>query len=213
MVHALAPAAARFAVYGFACSVAFGIVVAIPGLASGGTIYEYVGNPFDTIVDEAEPSGSYTTSMRIEGFVELATPLAADLDLEVVDSLVLDFSFSDGRQTIDTGVIGIDVTFLFSTDATGDILDWLFALRRTPLPTGPGDVGGVISSLGGSDLALLGVCQASGPSGCADLSNDEGRVVGAPASAWTIVPEPSTGALAALGLIALACRGRRSARG
>src|SRR4051812_46238792 len=76
--------------------------------------YTYTGTPFSTV------SGPYTTSDKVTGFVELASPLAPNLGQCLMSVTPLAFSFSDGVQTIDSSnATSVDVRF--TTNSTGAI--------------------------------------------------------------------------------------------
>jgi hypothetical protein len=79
------------------------------------TTYVYTGNPF------TEVAPPYTTSMFVTGMLTLASPLAANMPLTGVTPL--DFSFSDGVQTI----VNQNESFAsvqFATGPTGMITQW-----------------------------------------------------------------------------------------
>jgi hypothetical protein len=173
-----------------------------PRVSEASVIYSYLGNTFATIVDEPLPAGTYDTGMRIQGWLELAAPLAPNLVDEPFDGSVLAFSFNDGRQTIETGV-GHHISIVFSTDGAGTILDWVFGVRVVPNPVNAGDLGGSITSIGSPafDTVMTAVCLTPGPSGCM-LGSDRASRSGA-RGVWTLVPEPSTAALMGLGALVL----------
>ena len=94
---------------------ALAVVVLSVTAVQADTTYVYTGNPF---TDVAPP---YTTSMFVTGMVTLASPLPANMPLTPVTSL--DFSFSDGVQTIlkqNGGFGGAE----FATGPTGMITQW-----------------------------------------------------------------------------------------
>jgi hypothetical protein len=81
------------------------------------TIYTYTGNPFTSVF------GPYTTSDRVTGFFDLATPLANNLPETVISPI--SFSFSDGVQTITNTTPGVVVgSFSVATDASGKPEFW-----------------------------------------------------------------------------------------
>jgi hypothetical protein len=80
------------------------------------TIYSYTGNPFGVA------SGPYTASDRVTGSFDVSSPLAPNLNNALItpDS----FSFTDGIQLANETLIPHG-RFFISTDATGDISDWV----------------------------------------------------------------------------------------
>ena len=79
--------------------------------------YVYTGNPFTNV------SGPYTTSDRVTARVTLASPLPANMSLQIVTSLA--FSFSDGVQTLTNLTPLASPSFSFQTDASGNIFAWI----------------------------------------------------------------------------------------
>jgi hypothetical protein len=83
-------------------------------------------------------AGSYNTSMRLTGMIQTSSPIppnASDLDiLGLIDS----FSFSDGVNTLTEANATLAPLSLFesglvSTDADGEITDWVFVVRDLPI--------------------------------------------------------------------------------
>jgi hypothetical protein len=91
------------------------------------TTYVYTGNPFTFAVSP------YTTSDRVTGTVELASPLPPNFDLATVSPLA--FSFSDGVQTITSATVGEVGVFKFHTDSTGSITEWEVSLMANTADT------------------------------------------------------------------------------
>src|SRR5947207_7645864 len=91
------------------------------------TTYVYTGNPFTFAVSP------YTTSDRVTGTVELASPLPPNFDLATVSPLA--FSFSDGVQTITSATVGEVGVFKFHTDSTGSITEWEVSLMANVADT------------------------------------------------------------------------------
>lgn len=86
------------------------------GLAAGGTLYQYTGNPFTSAI------GDYTTGDRITGTLTFATPLAPGLVSTDVTASVVAYSFSDGVQAYTEATPGVGETVFVSTDSNGDIV-------------------------------------------------------------------------------------------
>jgi hypothetical protein len=185
-------------------------------LCSAGTdaralaIYQYVGPSFDAFVDNAEPPGSYDSSMRVTATIVLAAPLAPNSGFDICCNPLtpLAYSFHDGRQTL-TELNSI-AYFIGQTDGTGAIQYWEMTIIES-------SAGGVIT-INNSPLSeeedfvldrgeLGNTCSAEV---CEDPGvGDTGSFLSsaaADAGTWTLVPEPSTAALLALGLLVLARR-------
>ena len=101
-------------------------ILLVSSQAQANVVYSYVGNHFTSIVDNAHPSGTYDTSMRVTGFLELANPLLAGMPLTDIGSpgLVLNFSFSDGRNSIAANDPTLSSAFHIGTNAAGVIDSW-----------------------------------------------------------------------------------------
>src|SRR5262249_11148474 len=89
-------------------------------------VYTYTGNTFNPnlIADDvivAVP-GSYDPTMRVTGTITLANALAPNLPLQDITASLLDYSFNDGRNTLDKA--NSQGVFQIETDATGAILNW-----------------------------------------------------------------------------------------
>jgi hypothetical protein len=182
------------------CSSTLGSVLVLLLAASpisANVVYQYVGNNFDTIIDGTAPAGTYTTDMSVMGSFELTAPLAPNLAVGSTGTItadILSFSFSDGRSTLtestpNIGSNGI-LSFEVSTDALGAIVGWAIAI-------GAGDAG--VSPPGllietSSDFTNFdsGEIHESGGMDIGSITNSPGT--------WTLVPEPGTGSLLALGL-------------
>jgi hypothetical protein len=107
----------------------------VPLTLHADTVYTYTGNDFDRF-DYANTS--YSTS----DFVSLSFDLAAPLGPNLVTQIVLPtiYTVSDGVETVYPSMVS-GSAFIFSTDASGNIIDWnlvfeQFDTYRLILPTG-----------------------------------------------------------------------------
>jgi hypothetical protein len=178
-----------------------GLVLSLNAPAWANAIYTYTGNPFTTVL------APYTTADRVTATMTLTSPLAPNLPGTDLTPNLVDLIMSDGVQTIHLANPGPGtpdiITFVY-TDATGAISSWEVNL--------------------GSDIqidpvtnALVGV---STTGGTAFQKNDNGLVLTSPTTfatgsvlnnqgVWTLVPEPGTVILLAMGLAAMPGLARR----
>ena len=97
------------------------VCVVLAPTASADTIYNYTGNPMTlTTTGTADVCGGGTSPCSITGTFTVATPLGDSMALTTITPEVLSFSFSDGNQTIDSGVTKFEV----GTDVNGNINAW-----------------------------------------------------------------------------------------
>ncbi len=193
----------RSAVWIVACSL--GVLMGHPMAARGQAVYEYTGNPFDSITDEEPPAGTFDTMMRVSGSVTFALPLAPNLAATDVTADVIDYELDDGRQTIDP-TIDTDFSFLVGTDANGDITTWaLFAQVMQILDGSLVQTHEIVSrtTAGGFDRGLRFVEDES-----TQLGTDIGLVGGN--GAWMMVPEPGSSSLLSAAFFALCGVGSRA---
>jgi hypothetical protein len=139
------------------------------------TVYNYTGKvlKYGTM--------PYSASNRITGSVTLAEPLGNNVSASVAP---IAFTFTDGKQTISNTTPDKSLLFIkfhFTTDATGQIIDWVVNVEIDNLQSSPGDS---ISSCG----------KFPGPEGCE--ANDTANYNSATSSGyndtpgiWTKVPQ------------------------
>jgi len=100
-------------------------------------IYSYIGNTFDTFINNTPPDGMYDATDRVTGFFTVPAPLAPNLDLfttGIITPQVSAFSFFDGRTTIDQNNFNPALFNVFnvSTDGVGTITFWEIRLFSGP---------------------------------------------------------------------------------
>ena len=97
--------------------------------AGASVTYSYVGRNFDRpIIDQHPPVGTFTDAMKITGTFELSNSIPPNVTM-FATSLVVSFSFFDGRNTISNSSADLlDTTFIFSTDTQGDLIAWRIGL-------------------------------------------------------------------------------------
>jgi len=110
-------------------------IAASPALAA--VVYGYSGDQFDTF----NSTTTYDTSNFISGTVTLENLLAANTTSTPV---ILDFSFTDGNQTLSMANGAAIVAMEFTTDEDS-ITNWRVELNI--LPSGPLDVGDVTQTI------------------------------------------------------------------
>lgn len=167
--------------------------------------YTYEGNFFVTISDFDPPPGSYSTTDRVTGSFTTASVLAANLPLQ--DLTPTAFSFNDGRNTLSSDTLGINViAFQIGTDAMASISKWDIEIQL-PFPNDPrliGDEELNIKTISGSfDFGQITYFHGTGTVG------DFGTVSNSPGTWAQATPEPSVLLLLGSGLAGL-CWYRRS---
>ena len=164
------------------------LLVWLASAANADVIYQYTGNPFTTV-----PS-PYSMGDFVSGTIQLSAVLPPDSGNVLLGSntpIALDgYSFSDGVGTL-TFANSIVALAQVSTNGSGAITVWSFEFSGTGhgivtqnVPPGPGS----IQDLGDTTVR-------------ASIVNDPGT--------WTLVPEPSTLTLSAIGLSVLAAARRK----
>jgi hypothetical protein len=182
---------------GMICLVAF----CAPRAMAGPITYYYTGPDF---LDVAAP---YTTSDSISGYFTLASPLGDNITLQITDYIPytgpvpsLDFSFSDGQQTIDTGNAFEDI-FTLDTNSIGQITHW-------DIDVGIFSNGAhYIHTQGFTAIQGFGYDSTSLAPGGADA--DTGTMQGTITDEAPTAPEPMSALLASTALLALAFAARK----
>jgi hypothetical protein len=171
-----------------------------PHSANADAIYQYTGNPFTIVISP------YTTADSVSGTIQLSAALPPNTD--GLGSIKLDgYSFTDGVQTLTSmnssilGNNGQPGNIALSTDGSGAITHWIIGIVTTLVGMGPEifteDVApNPISTTTAEDIGALGMPGSSGSN--ADTPGT-----------WTLVPEPSTLTISAIGLSVLAAAPRR----
>jgi len=176
-----------------------GLVLSLSASARANVIYTYTGNPFTTV------QAPYTTADRVTATMTLPNPLAANLSNVDVTANLVSLSMSDGVQTLDLANPGPGTNpFIiaeFSTDSSGNITAWGVQITTSVMTDPTSTVGVGILTHSGPSIKVIddGIEEAPPPTGSVS-----GVVRNAP-GVWTLVPEPGTVTLLAIGLFAMAC--------
>lgn len=168
----------------------FGLLLS--GLAQSATLYSYQGNNFTSVTDNSPPAGSYDTSMSITISLLFASDLT-EMPLTDISGLVLEYSFSDGRNTL-THLNSTLVNNSVAVDAGGEIIDANLSVFSS--------LGGVqsigeqelqISTNSFFDIGAITECVAEQVWGCSMSQQDVGSTLANP-GIWTkstVVPVPA----------------------
>ncbi len=168
------------------------VVGSIATSATASTRYYYEGNPFTDILDNSVVPGGYSSGDALSGWFDLASPLTLQPFTDI-SSLVLDFEFSDGNNTISA----VDATvsnFQVGVDATGDLTEWAIIIGEGATPVSAGELGddaAAFFTVSASSLAFdsgnYTICLASPCSTNLNTRFDQARVDDNPGT-WRSVP-------------------------
>jgi hypothetical protein len=155
-------------------------------VARADTIYSYSGPNFDEVFDDPNIAGIYTTSMHVSGFFTVTNPLGPNF---IGLTNPIDYSFSDGRQTLTPQNSSIPFFSVVATDAAGLVRNWNFQIVAGPSTVISTDFSFSDATVGsGEDIGRLAL-------------NEVGFFMtreGPPQGSWTIetlaVPGPVVGA-------------------
>ncbi|HEY1302224.1 MAG TPA: PEP-CTERM sorting domain-containing protein [Vicinamibacterales bacterium] len=210
---------------------AIAIVLASAQDARANFIYTYTSMPFEygrgDYVGLDPVLGENNGADRIFGFIVLSESFSATESLagpEIVTAGVLAYAFSDGHQVLTN--LNSTATFFLNVGLDGRPYVWDGALTRANNPTSFGWIiditsatGGVISSAAPFGRDMGEVASTDSANGGSTTIGDTGdrAVTTGPVTPWMwtathIVPEPSTVALLALGVLATARRSRNGNR-
>jgi hypothetical protein len=157
--------------------------------AQADVVYDYTG------LDYTVAFGSYTTSESVTGTFTLAAPLADNLNDAIISPV--SFSISDGLQTI-TNANAATSAFTFSTDATGNLTNWVITLTTSNTGGGAIDIDGPGSGTPGDQVEY----QNNSPNSSFAESIGSGTFTEV-APTPSPVPEPQSWALMLTGLALL----------
>ena len=174
----------------FALAVLATALLPLPCLADA--LYTYSGTHFTNVYGSL-----YSTSDLITGEFTVSSPLADNLSTVAITPV--SFNFSDGVQTIASSSIPLPgATFIVSTDASGNISQWLIDLHDA---SGL-DFSEISSTTFGTTQDSADFQTQSSP-GAAYITQDQGNAYSR--GTWTestVTPEPASLILSLTGLAA-----------
>jgi len=122
-----------------------------------------MGNNFTTVINSTGTAGTYDTSMSVSGFFTTELPLTSTSGVASgnlsghrdIGSLILGYSFNDGRQVLDQSNSTLSQEFLI--DANGVFTEWNFSVFEVdPSPHTASDIGNVINRQIATTFASIG---------------------------------------------------------
>jgi len=191
--------------------------------ASASLILDYQGLNFETFTTTTWTSGDpyqvFQPTDNISGFIELSSKLNSNATPSDISGLIVDFYFTDGVNIFDTSNATLSTFEVAATNVAGLPVDWniyievdsaLTNLKKSGLLT-------TASAGNGFDQGYDTLCDSRTydygrcTTGAHESHNQSGRVeYQSSPEQWSYraatVPEPSTLAIFALGMIGLASR-------
>ena len=145
-----------------ACLVSFSLHVSAVSY-----VYSYKGGNYNTITGSL-----FDSSMRLTGLVELAAPLESGLELATTNPT--SFTFNTGAfELTQTSTLSSSI-FNFSTDSSGNILDWSVELTESlPSPLSIGVTRNRLATTSFIDRSIIDEVIDSSPSGWLISISDE----------------------------------------
>jgi hypothetical protein len=163
------------------------LLLVLPAPLLADTVYTYTGNDFNTI---SSPS-VFTTADSISGSFTVATPLGANLEVEVQP---VSFSFSDGVETFTQANTTASSNLVVFTDASGDIIAWDISLISS-------DSTNVLTS--DDNFIDEGFALVNGVAESGFVEHDSGTWSVSETGDPSVAPEPSTLTFMATGALGL----------
>jgi hypothetical protein len=196
--------------------VAVGILIANVPLYAAPARYDYSGGPHFTQIQNNNPAATYDTSMGVSGFIVFADTLAPDTSYNVnggtlvLPPSILDWSFSDGVQTLTPSNSILPFLAIHTSNDTSLFSNWNISVHRLAGPnesTTPGAISTNFSPGNNGNLQEGGQVVDSTSPGCSPFCQSFGSVIqfanGDAASltpgAWTLHPVPLPAAIWLLG--------------
>ena len=188
-----------------------GSALAFTGMsASAATVkYSYTGSNYQSIQDSPNVAGSYSLAQQVTGYFTLSSALPGSLSGTVsgegdllgtlnsatgTDYGLLDFSFFDGRKTIDSTnfeLLNGPSTMTIETDAGGLIVGWTIQLfgaaPEQPCPVAGNNIRTHYTSTDVRDEVTVSATSAG------SCSNDSAWVYSAPGSWEVTINHDQTG--------------------
>jgi hypothetical protein len=178
--------------------------------ATSATVYTYTGNPYTFIDDDPVPIGSYDMTMRVTGSFTVNNTLPGGLSLQDISANLLNFSFSDGRNSPLTDANAHADSFEVATDASGALTQWRISITE-PFPLSATTIINIstlnvapFTSKLQNDEARTIACTAVDSKGCSTEDGADDAIAHFVPGTWTVVtPLPTALPLFASGLVGL----------